>query len=106
MRDAAGWRRARAAVGQVLPGGDDFPALRHRSCVSLSVGAGASATRMDRVLSGGAVHGAPPGWLHLRLAKGRTRLGPRHLAARTRLAIVDGSRLTTDTWVSKLKSPF
>src|SRR4029079_16420798 len=34
VRDAAGRRRARAPVGQVLPGRDDLPALRHRGRVS------------------------------------------------------------------------
>ena len=38
VRHAGRRRRARAAVGQVLPGRDDLPALRHRSRVPLSLG--------------------------------------------------------------------
>ena len=42
MRHAAGRRCPRASSGQVLSGGDDFPALRHRGRVPLSVRHGAA----------------------------------------------------------------
>ena len=47
----AGRRRARAPVGQVLPGGDDLPAVRHRGRVPLSVGDGAARSRVERASS-------------------------------------------------------
>ena len=49
VRHAAGRRRARAPPGQVLPRGDDLPAVRHRGRVPLSVRDGAAATGLDRL---------------------------------------------------------
>ena len=47
VRHAGGRRRARTAVGEVLPGGDDLPAVRHRGRLSVSVGDGAARSRVD-----------------------------------------------------------
>ena len=46
MRHAGRRRRPRAAVGQVLPGRDDLPALRHRSGLSAPVGRRAPRSRV------------------------------------------------------------
>ena len=51
VRHAGGRRRARAAVGQVLPRGDDLPAVRHRGGVPLSLGAGAPRPALGRASS-------------------------------------------------------
>src|SRR5262249_5840447 len=74
---AAGRRRPRAPVGEVLPRRDDLPALRHRGRLPLSVGDGAARSRVGRLRAGRAVHGAAPRRLRLRLAQGRARLGQR-----------------------------
>src|SRR6516165_5410413 len=77
MRHARRRRRARAAVGQVLPRGDDLPAVRHRGRLPLPLGDGAARSRLERLRAGAAVHGAAHGRLHLRLAQRRARLGKR-----------------------------
>ena len=56
VRHARGGRCARAAVDPVLPDRDDLPAVRHRSRISLSVGAGAASARMARLHAGRALH--------------------------------------------------
>src|SRR3954462_13853345 len=83
MRHARRWRRARTPVGQVLPGGDDLPAVRHRGRLPVSVGDGAARSGAERVRSGASVHGAPPRRLRLRLAQRRGRLGRGKLEAKS-----------------------
>src|SRR5471030_2060836 len=77
MRHAGRRRRARAAVGQVLPRRDDLPAVRHRSGLPVSVGDGVAFARMGRVRAGAPLHGAAARGLRVRLAQRRARLGKR-----------------------------
>src|SRR5262245_43986636 len=77
MRYAAGRRRTRTAVGEVLSHRDDLPAVRHRGRVPLSLGHGTSRSRMGRLRASAAVHGVAAHWLRIRLAQGRARLGHR-----------------------------
>src|SRR5262245_42435873 len=77
MRDAGRRRRARTSLGQVLPGGDDFPALRHRDRLSLPVGGVPAQPWVGRVFSDRDVLPGPARGLRLRLAEGRSRLGSR-----------------------------
>src|SRR5262249_36521066 len=68
-----------APVGEVLPRRNDFPALRHRGRVPLSVGDGAPRSRLERFRAGGPLHGAAARRLRVCLAEGRARLGAREL---------------------------
>src|SRR5262245_1481345 len=74
MRHAAGRRRPRAAVRQVLSRRDDFPPVRHRGRVPVPVGDGPSRSRLERVRPGGVVHGPAPVRIRVRLAQGGARL--------------------------------
>src|SRR5581483_2931171 len=77
VRHAAGRRRARPPVGEVLPRRDDLPAVRHRGRLSLSVGDGAARPRVERLRASAPVHAPAAGRLCLRLAQRRARLGRR-----------------------------
>src|SRR5262245_35999173 len=98
MRDAAGRRRARAPVGEVLSRGDDLPAVRHRSGVPVSVGDGAARSRLERLRASGPVPGAAARRLRLRVAQGRTRLGQRQRVAPVWRLVTADWRLATAEW--------
>src|SRR4030095_2149836 len=76
MRDARCGRCPRTPLGEVLPRGHDFPALRYRNRVPVSLGAGVSQSWMAWVRTDPHVLSDSPRWVRLRLAEGRARLGP------------------------------
>src|SRR4029453_6347373 len=77
MRNAAGGRCARTAVGEVLHDLHDLPAVRHRDRVSRTMGARAARLALAGVLPDRRLLPDPFRGLHLKLAKRCARLGPR-----------------------------
>src|SRR5687767_2220984 len=67
MRDARRRRRSRAAVDTLLPGRHDFPVDRYRSCVPLSVGAGAAIAGLGGLCASHAVYARAGGRLCVRV---------------------------------------
>src|SRR5690349_22109425 len=107
MRHAAGRRRARAAIGEVLPDCDDLPALRHRSRVSLSVGDDDARAVVARTDSDRRLLFDPDRRLHLYLAQGCPQLGSgirSRLQARTETRPRRGEEIPL--WDSKLITKF
>src|SRR5688500_2256843 len=81
MRHAGRRQRPRASLGEVLPGGDDLPALRHRGRLPLSVGHVASRPGVGRLLPDSHLLRDSDGRVHLCVAEGRAGLGAgRHQA--------------------------
>src|SRR5688500_1108333 len=75
MRYARRRRCAGAPLGQVLSGGDDLSAVRHRDRLFISLGPGAARPRLVWICPDSDLLPDPCCRLHLRLAEGAARLG-------------------------------
>src|SRR5688572_24427568 len=82
MRHAGGRRRPRAALGQVLSGRNDLPAVRHRDRLPLSLGRCPTGSRLGGTRAADQLLWDSLGRLRLRVAEGCARLGSGRASAK------------------------
>src|SRR4029453_19097502 len=97
MRDAGGRRCAGTPLGQVLPGGDDLPPVRHRDRLPVSVGPRPARSGVVRVRADFDVFPDSRRRLRVCLAEGASRLGTFGGPAHSRTARRTEGRITMGT---------